>query len=122
MKLQARHQLTFYADLAQFIGDPTPVAFDRLLRVLDILAIALRVQPLQDFAVQIHSARRAMSAVVKRLERTGALAVSDLDAVTLRAAAPQIEAAIWRVQLDTFSFANAIVQHKLELQGVALTD
>lgn len=115
-------ELTFYADLVRFISDPTPLAYNRLLRILDILAIAMPLQRTPDQLVQIHSARRAMTAILDRFERTGTLAITRLDEITLRAATPHIEAAIGRVQLGAFSFANALVQHKMQQQGVALTD
>ncbi len=115
-------KLTFYADLVGFLSDPTPTAYNRLLRILDILAIVMPVQRMTDYLVQVQSARRAMAAILDRHDRIGVLAVSTLDANTLRAAAPHIEAAIGRTRLDAFSFANAIVQHKMQLQGVALTD
>ncbi|WP_340519979.1 hypothetical protein [Cupriavidus necator] len=123
MPHNTRHlKLTFYADMVAFLSEPTPIAYNRLLRILDILAIAMPVQRMTDYLVQVQSARRAMVAILDRFERTGTLAVSDLDAKTLRAAAPHIEAAMGRTRLDAFSFANAIVQHKMQLHGVALTD
>ncbi|WP_420994088.1 hypothetical protein ACKI2N_001840 [Cupriavidus sp. 30B13] len=115
-------KLTFHADLVAFISDPTPLSYNRLLRTLDILAIISTVQGLAEFRPQIQSARRAMVAVLARRERTGVLAVSTLDAQTLRTAAPFIEQAIGRSRLDAFSFANAIVQHKMQLEGVATID
>ncbi|WP_020201893.1 hypothetical protein [Cupriavidus sp. WS] len=115
-------KLTFHADLVAFISDPTPLAYNRLLRILDILAIISQVQRMADYRLQIQSARRAMTAILSRFERTGTLAVTPLDASTLRTAAPFIESAIGRTRLDAFTLANAIVQHKMQLDGVATTD
>lgn len=112
--------MTYYADLVAFISAPTPTAYNRLLRILDILAIVMPAQRMTDHLVQVQSARRAMVAILARHERTGTLAVSDLDAMTLRTAAPHVEAAIGRTRLDTFSYANAVVQHKMQTQGVPL--
>lgn len=114
--------LTFYADLVRFISDPTPSAYNRLLHLVDVLAVAMPLQRMTDHYAQVQSARRALAAVEQRWLRTGALAVTDLDALTLRAAAPDIQAAIGRIRLDAFSFANAIVQHKSQLQGAVLAD
>lgn len=119
---QGHLKLTFYADLTQFISAPQPLGYNRLIRLLDIVSICMALQGMTDNRAQVQSARRAMVAIEQRHARTGVLAVTDLDALTLRAAAPAIEVAIGRIRLDAFSYANALVQHKMQLQGVALTD
>ncbi|WP_121491219.1 hypothetical protein [Cupriavidus plantarum] len=115
-------QLTLYADLTQFISSPQPLGYNRLTRLLDIVSICMTLQGIADNRAQVQSARRAMVAIEQRYARTGVLAVTGLDALTLRAAAPAIEAAIGRIRLDAFSYANALVQHKMQLQGVAIAD
>lgn len=120
--VRAAGHLTFSAGLVAFISDPTPGAYIELERTLDLVAIAMQVQRGTAHLVQIQSARRVMVAILDRVERIGMLAVSTHDAQTLRAAAPHIEAAIGSIRLDAFCFANAIVQHKLQLQGAALAD
>ncbi|MGT2508162.1 hypothetical protein [Cupriavidus basilensis] len=119
--LRSTRPLTFSASLVAFISDPTPSAYIKLERTLDLVAIAMQVQRGTAHLVQIQSARRVMVAILDRVERIGTLAVSTHDAQTLRAAAPHIEAAIGSIRLDAFCFANAIVQHKTQLQGVMLT-
>lgn len=114
--------LTFPASLVAFISDPTPSAYIKLERTLDLVAIAMQVQRGTVHLVQIQSARRVMVAILDRVERIGVLAVPTHDAQTLRAAAPHIEAAIGSIRLDAFCFANAIVQHKLQLQGATPAD
>lgn len=63
-----------------------------------------------------------MATIRDRWERVDTMAVTSLDALTLRAAAPFIAGAFGRTRLDVFSFANALVLHKMEQDGVALAD
>ena len=114
--------LTFSASLVAFISDPTPSAYIKLERTLDLVAIAMQVQRSTAYLVHIQSARRVMVAILDRVERIGVLAVSTHDAQTLRAAAPHIGDAIGCIRLDAYCFANAIVQHKMQLQDAALAD
>ncbi|MGE8366017.1 MAG: hypothetical protein ACN6OP_04510 [Pseudomonadales bacterium] len=120
--LRSTRPLTFSASLVAFISDPTPSAYIKLERTLDLVAIAMQVQRGTAYLVQIQSARRVMVAILERVERIGVLAVSTHDAQSLRAAAPHIAAAIGCIRLDAFCFANAIVQHKMQLQGAVLAD
>lgn len=113
---------TFNRDLTQFISDPTPVAFNRLLRLLSILTVTMPIQCDTADLVHVRSARCAMASIRSRWDRTGTMAVTSLDANTLRAAAPFIEAAFGRARLDVYSFANALVSHKMEQEGVVFAN
>ena len=110
-------ELTFYADLVGFISVPTDTAYNRLMRTLELVAFAMAAQDVVDYQVQLRSAKRAMSDVFDRTLRTGKVSVSDLEAMTLRAAAPAIEEAIGRTRLDTFNFAHNIVKAAMQAQG-----
>lgn len=113
---------TFHRDLSEFINDPKPATFNRLLRLLSILTITMPIQCDTADLVHVRSARSAMATIRNRWERVGTMAVTSLDALTLRAAAPFVAEAFGRTRLDVFSFANALVLHQMEQQGVALAD
>lgn len=119
---QPRLRLTFATDLVAFIHAPTTQGYNRLTRLLDVLAVALAAQRAPDALVQIHSARRAMAAIFGRWERTGMVALSRLDELTLRAAAPHVESALGRTRLDAFNLAHALVKAQLQAQGDTIID
>ncbi|KWR80329.1 MULTISPECIES: hypothetical protein [Cupriavidus] len=110
-------ELTYYADLASFISAPTDTAYNRLMRTLELASFAMAAQDIADYTVQLRSAKRAMSAVFDRSQITGRVTVLELEAMTLRAAAPAIEEAVCRVRLDTFNAAHAINKELMRAQG-----
>lgn len=113
---------SFYRNLAEFISDPTPQAFNHLAHLLGILTVTMPIQHDTADLVHVRSARRAMASILDRRERIGMLVVTHLDALTLRASTPHIEAAIGRTRFEAFSFANALVSQKMEQDGVTLSD
>jgi hypothetical protein len=113
---------TFHRDLTEFISDPTPATFNRLLRLLSTLTITMPIQCDTADLVHVRSARCAMATIHDRWERVGTMAITSLDALTLRAAAPFIAEAFGRTRLDVFSFANALVLHRMEQEGVVFSD
>jgi len=118
MGFNKRHvELTYYADLVGFISAPTDTAYNRLMRTLELVAVAMETQNIPDYRVQLRSAKLAMSAVFDRSLHTGKVTVLDLEAMTLRAAAPAIEQAISRMRLDTFTEAHAITKLAMQVQG-----
>ncbi|KAI3597682.1 hypothetical protein D8I24_6498 [Cupriavidus necator H850] len=109
--------LTFYADLASFISAPSDTGYNRLMRTLELITLAMKAQGIPDYDVQLGSARRAMASVFGRWQRTAKVTVLELEALTLRAAAPTIEDAIGRTRLDTFTAAHAITKAAMQAQG-----
>lgn len=119
--INATHvSLTFYADLSAFISDPTATAYNRLMRSIELVAMAMYAQRISDYDVQIRSAKLAMRDVFGRYEATGNVTVLDLEAATLRAAAKSIEAAIGRTRLDVFCNAHTSLKLAMHVHGASV--
>lgn len=112
--------LTFYADLSAFISDPNPTAYNRLMRSIELVGMAMEAQHITDFDVQIRSAKLAMRDIFSRFEATENVTVLDLEASTLRAAAKAIEEAIGRTRLDVFCNAHTSLKLAMHLRGAAV--
>ncbi|WP_354675101.1 hypothetical protein [Cupriavidus alkaliphilus] len=97
------------ADLISFTHAPSPHVCIRLCRALAVMEVALDLQGMRDPLLHVRSAQLALVAVMERRDRIGVFAVSELDALTLRAAAPLIAEAFGRIRLGAFFLANAIV-------------
>lgn len=108
---------TYYVDLVCFISAPSETGYNRLMRTLDLITIAMAAQGIPDYDVQLRSAKRAMAGVFGRWQRTARITVLDLEALTLRAAAPAVEEAIGRTRLDAFTAANTLTKVALQAQG-----
>lgn len=107
----------FYVDLVGFISAPTEAGYNRLMRTLEVITRAMAAQGIQDYDVQLRSAKRAMAGVFGRWQYSARITVLDLEALTLRAAAPAIEEAIGRTRLDTFTAAHALTMAAMQAQG-----
>lgn len=103
-------EAAIYVAIVSFTHAPTIAACAHLQRTLATIDIALDLQGLSDDLVHTRSAQLALVSVINRRDRIGVLAVSALDALTLRAAAPHIAEAIGRIRLNTFFIAHAVAE------------
>lgn len=116
-----RPRSPFYAELMAFLRTPTALAHGQLLHAIDALIEVLHAKHLTDLLIQARSARLALVAILDRQHRTGVLAVTWPEVLTLRTAAPSIEVALSRTRIDTFNLAAALVDAKSRAQAMAAT-
>ena len=57
---------SYYVDLVCFISAPSETGYNRLMRTLELITIAMAAQGIPDYDVQLRSAKRAMAGAAAR--------------------------------------------------------
>lgn len=113
-------QLRLFDAIARLFLDPSDESFTAAYQLVATARHAMAIQRLTDFDVHIRSALLALDDIASRWDQTGEVVLYRLEKKTLRAAAPQIAAAIDAASPTALATAKDRVQAELAAQGIAM--
>ncbi|WP_156526615.1 hypothetical protein [Cupriavidus gilardii] len=113
-------QLRLFDAIARLFLDPSAESFLAVFQLVATARHAMAIQRVRDFDVQIRSAQLALDDIAARAERTGEIALYQLERKTLRAAAPHIAAAIEAASPIALTAAQDRVMAELAVHGIAM--
>lgn len=113
-------QLRLFDAIARLFLEPSEESFIAVYHLVATAHHAMVIQRVTDFHVQIRSAQLALDDIAARAEQTGEVALYHLERKTLRAAAPQIAAAIEAASTTALAIARDRVRDELAAQGIAM--